>query len=239
MAGKATDRLKNVSEFDRIQIEKAEELFGPEPDTMGFFKNLHWGRIREELVFPYPEVSAEEQKRCDTLLENLEHYMKHEHPSFEVDQQQEIPQSAINRLFEIGVMGMIIPQQYGGGGYSITSYNRALECIGRYCGSTAVLVSAHQSIGCGALVIFGTEAQKERWLYPMGNTTLSAFCLSEPDVGCDAGGQRTTCRLSEDGKYFILNGEKKWATSAALAGMFTVMAKQQTTDPKTGKQKDA
>ncbi|MFN9077048.1 MAG: acyl-CoA dehydrogenase family protein, partial [bacterium] len=118
-------------------------------------------------------------------------------------------------------------------------YNRVLERLGRSCGSTAVLVSAHQSIGCKAVMLFGNDEQQKRFLPLMARSTLSAFCLSEPNVGCDAGGQETRCELSADGTHYILNGEKKWATSGALSGLFTVMAKQKITDPKTGKTKDA
>lgn len=229
--------LKNVSEKDRKQIEQAQEMLGPDPERMGFIKNIFWGNIREELVFPYPEVAADEVARCDQLLAGLDEYLRNEHPHFEIDQTQEIPDWAIKKLFDLGVMGMIIPQTYGGGGFSITSYNRVLDRIGQTCGSTAVLVSAHQSIGCGALVLFGTEEQKRRYLPRMASDTLSAFCLSEPNVGCDAGGQETRCELSADGTHYILNGEKKWATSGALSGMFTVMANQMIKDPETGKEK--
>ncbi|ANM30146.1 acyl-CoA dehydrogenase [Acidobacteria bacterium Mor1] len=235
---KALDQLKNVSEKDRKQIEQAEEMLGPDPSTMGFIKNLFWGRFREDAVLPYPEESAEERTRCDALLEKLDHYLRTEHPSTEIDQKQEIPESAVKALFDLGVMGMIIPQEYGGGGFGTTSYNRVLERIGRSCGSTAVMVSAHQSIGCGAINLFGNEEQKNIYLPRMAKDTLSAFCLSEPQVGCDAGGQETRCTMSEDGEYYILNGEKKWATSGALSGLFTVMCKQRKTDPKTGKEKD-
>jgi len=142
-------------------------------------------------------------------------------------------------LVAINSSPLIIPQEYGGGGYGLTSYNRALKRIGQTCGSTAVLVSAHQSIGCGALVLFGTEEQKKRFLPRMAADTLSAFCLSEPNVGCDAGGQETKCTKSDDGEYYtIVSGEKKWATSAAMAGLFTVMAKQKLKDPKTGKERE-
>ncbi|HND33113.1 MAG TPA: acyl-CoA dehydrogenase family protein, partial [Myxococcota bacterium] len=86
---------------------------------------------------------------------------------------------------------------------------------------------------CGPVIIgFGTEEQKKRFLPRMAADTLSAFCLSEPNVGCDAGGQETRCELSPCGSFYILNGEKKWATSGALSGLFTVMAKQKFTDPK-------
>lgn len=231
--------LKNVSAKDRKQIEQAQEMLGPDPDTMGFIKNIFWGNFREELVFPFPEVSAEETARCDQLLAGLDDYLRNEHPHFEIDQKQIIPDWCVKRLFDLGVMGMIIPREYGGGGFGISSYNRVLERIGMSCGSTAVMVSAHQSIGCGALNLFGNEVQKKLYLPRMAKDTLSAFCLSEPNVGCDAGGQETRCELTPDGKFYVLNGEKKWATSGALSGLFTVMAKQKIADPKTGKEKDA
>jgi len=232
------DSLKNVSEKDKKQIKAAEEMLGPDPETMGFIKNLFWGNYREELVFPFPEVSADETARCDQLLAELGEYLDNEHPSTEVDRTQEIPHWAIKRLFDMGVMGMIVPQEYGGGGFGITSYNRVLDRIGQSCGSTAVMVSAHQSIGCGAINLFGTEEQKRSWLPRISKEMLSAFCLSEPNVGCDAGGQETRITVSEDGEHYIINGEKKWATSGALSGMFTVMGKHRLVDPKTGKEKD-
>jgi len=225
-------QLKNVSERDRKQIEQAVEMLGPDPRTMGFVKNLFWGHFREELVFPFPEIDAEETARCDQLLAALDEYLLSEHPRIEIDQKQVIPPWVIERLFQLGVLGMTIPKEYGGGGFGITSYNRGLERIGRVCGSTAVLVSAHQSIGCKAIMLFGTEEQKRAWLPRMATDMLSAFCLSEPNVGCDAGGQETRCELSADGTHYILNGEKKWATSAALSGLFTVMAKQKMADGK-------
>ena len=227
--------LKGIAEKDRQMVEGVEAMFGPEPSTMGFAKNLFWGRIREELVFPYPQVEAGETARCDALLAKLDRYLEGEHPATRIDQEQEIPDWVIKRLFELGVLGMIIPREYGGGGFGVTSYNRVLERIGRTCASTAVLVSAHQSIGCKAIALFGTEQQKRRWLPHLASDWLSAFCLSEPDVGCDAGGQKTTCKLSEDGTYYVLNGEKKWSTSAALSKVLTVMARQPVTDPATGK----
>lgn len=231
--------LKNVSAKDRKQIEQAQEMLGPDPSTMGVIKNVFWGNFREDLVFPYPKSAPEEIAKCDQLLAALDHYLRTDHPAIEIDQKQEIPQWVIQRLFDLGVLGMTIPAQYGGLGLGITSYNRVLERVGQTCGSTAVLVSAHQSIGCKALMLFGNDEQKKRFLPLMAKSTLSAFCLSEPNVGCDAGGQETRCELSADGTHYILNGEKKWATSGALAGLFTVMAKQQVIDPKTGKSKEA
>ncbi len=230
--------LKKVSEKDREYIKSGLELLGPDPSKLGHMKNIFFGNINQSLVFPYPETDPEEVARCDQMIAHLDEYMRKEHPALAIDRDQEIPQSVINRLFEIGVLGMTIPKKYGGSGLGITSYNRVLSRIGRSCGSTAVLVSAHQSIGCKALMLFGSDEQKERFLPRMATDALSAFCLSEPNVGCDAGGQETWCERSEDGKHYIINGEKKWATSGALSGFFTVMAKQEITDPKTGKKKN-
>ena len=231
--------LKNVSALDRKQIEQAQEMLGPDPSTMGVVKNYFWGNFKEESIFPYPTTLAEETARCDQLLAALDEYLRNEHPSIEIDQKQEIPAHVIARLFKLGVLGMTIPKEFGGLSLGITSYNRVLDRIGRTCGSTAVLVSAHQSIGCKAVMLFGNDAQKKQYLPRMATDTLSAFCLSEPNVGCDAGGQETRCEVSACGEFYIINGEKKWATSGALCGLFTVMAKQSLTDPKTGKKKDA
>ncbi len=230
--------LKNISEKDRKLIADADALVGPEPSTMGFVKNLFWGNFREDLVLPYPVYPPAEKEECDRLLARLDEYLRNEHPSIEIDQNEEIPRWVIDRLFDLGVLGMTIPKEYGGLGFGITSYNRVLERIGRSDGSTAVLVSAHQSIGCKAVMLFGTEEQKARWLPGMASKWVSAFCLSEPNVGSDAGGQETRCQLSEDGEHYIINGEKKWATSGALAGLFTVVSKQKMVDPKTGEESD-
>lgn len=224
--------MKGISEKDAKMLADAEVLLGPDPSEIGFIKNMFMGNVREELVFPYPQVDAEETARCDQLIAALDEYLRTEHPAIAIDQDQEIPRWVIDRLFSLGVMGMTIPREHGGLGMGVTSYVRVLEKIGEYCGSTAVMVSAHQSIGCKAIMLFGTEEQKQRWLPHLAKDWLSAFCLSEPNVGCDAGGQETRCERSADGSHYILNGEKKWATSGALSAIFTVMAKQKMPDGK-------
>lgn len=229
--------MKGVSARDQQMIKEAETMLGPEPEEMGFIKNLFWGRVREELVFPYPQVSAAEKAKTDALVAELSTYLDTEHPSIQIDQEQFIPDWVITRLFDMGVMGMTVPEEWGGLGLGVASYNRVLEAIGRRCGSTAVMVSAHQSIGCKALMLFGTENQKKRFLPMVAREKLSGFCLSEPQVGSDAAGQETNCVWDEKEQVYILNGEKKWITSGALSGMLTVMANQQVTDPKTGKTK--
>ncbi len=222
--------LKGISAEDRKLLEQAEEWLGAEPTKMGPVKNFFWGRIKEDYYFPYPACDAKEAAVCDQLLARLEEYLRNEHPAVQIDQEQEIPRWVIDRLFTLGVMGMTIPAEHGGLGLGITSYNRVLEMIGRYCGSTAVLVSAHQSIGCKAVMLFGNEEQKRRWLPHLAKDWVSAFCLSEPNVGCDAGGQETY--FERDGDFYIVTGEKKWATSGAISGLFTVMCREKRPDGK-------
>jgi alkylation response protein AidB-like acyl-CoA dehydrogenase len=229
--------LKHVSEKDRKMIQDAEVMMGPDPDEIGFIKNMFYGNFRNDLMFPYPKSTPTEEAKCEALMSKLENYLENEHPSILIDQEEEIPQWVLDKLFDMGVMGMTIPEEFGGLGLGITSYNRVLEAIGGRCAATSVVVSAHQSIGCKALMLFGTEAQKKEFLPIVARQHLSAFCLSEPNVGCDAGGQETKVELTEDGKYYILNGEKKWSTSGAYAGLYTVMAEQQVVDAKTGKTK--
>ncbi len=97
--------LKGVSEQDRRLIEEAEVLLGPEPKSMGFVKNLFWGNFREELVFPYPIVASDEAAVCEQLLARLDEYLKSEHPSVEIDQNQEIPRWVLDRSSRSGCSG--------------------------------------------------------------------------------------------------------------------------------------
>ncbi len=222
--------MKGISDADRKLIAEAEEWLGAEPAKMGPVKNLFWGNVKEDFYLPYPQQDAREQAECDQLLARLDDYLEKEHPAVQIDQDQEIPRWVIDRLFSLGVLGMTIPKEFGGLGMGITSYNRVLERLGHSCGSTAVLVSAHQSIGCKAVMLFGNAEQKKKWLPHLAKDWVSAFCLSEPNVGCDAGGQETT--FEKDGDYYIVHGEKKWATSGAISGLFTVMCREKREDGK-------
>ena len=114
--------LKGVSDKDRKMIADAEAMFGAEPSSMGFVKNLFWGNFRNDLVFPYPQPSAEQVEKTDRLIAELEHYMKHEHPSVLIDQEQRIPEEALRRLFDMGVLGMTVPEEYGGLGLGCLLY---------------------------------------------------------------------------------------------------------------------
>ena len=114
------ERLKGLSAQDRKLLEDAESMFGPEPSEMGFVKNLFWGNVHEDLIFPYPEIDEEESSKCEDLLSVVDQYLRKEHPAIRIDQEEEIPRWVIDRLFEMGVMGMTIPQEYGGLGMGVT-----------------------------------------------------------------------------------------------------------------------
>jgi alkylation response protein AidB-like acyl-CoA dehydrogenase len=126
---------------------------------------------------------------------------------------------------------MTISPEYGGLGMSQQNYCRVMEVIGGHCAATAVFVNAHHSIGLRGLQLFGTEQQKERWMRPMATgEAISAFALTEPEAGSDAGNVQTRAENSEDGSGFVLNGEKRWITNGGIAQVLTVMAR--TPDPR-------
>ena len=119
--------MKGISERDSKMLADAEILLGPDPSEIGFVKNLFFGNVREDLVFPYPSTDAEETARCDQLIAALDEYLRTEHPAMQIDQDQEIPRWVIDRLFTLGVMGMTIPREHGGLGMGVTLYVRGLE----------------------------------------------------------------------------------------------------------------
>lgn len=212
---------------DQEQFEKAKDLLEAAPTAEpGFVKSLFFGRVKLDEVVPYPRQDDGESQRTGELLARLDTFLKNEVDADRIDVEERIPQSVINGLGRLGVLGMTVPREYGGGGFSHTAYCRVLERISAHCASTAVVVGAHQSIGLKALVLMGNEEQKRRFLPPLARgEMLAAFSLSEPEVGSDAASVQTEARLSADGSHWILNGLKRYATNAALAGMMTVMAK--------------
>jgi len=212
---------------DQEQMEKAQDLLeGAAPGTLGFVKSMFFGRLKMEEVMPYPQQDPQESVQTVALIERVGEFLKKNVDPDQIDAQERIPPEVIEGLGKLGVLGMTVPRQFGGGAYSHTAYCRVLERIARHCGSTAVVVGAHQSIGLKAVVLLGTDEQKRTWLPDLaGGKKLAAFCLSEPEVGSDAANVQTQARLSPDGGHWILNGEKKFATNAALAGMMTVMAR--------------
>jgi alkylation response protein AidB-like acyl-CoA dehydrogenase len=143
-----------------------------------------------------------------------------------IDRNADIPPEVVAGLGRLGVLGMTAPKEYGGRGFSQLGYCKVMEVIGAHDASTAVFVNAHQSIGIRALVLFGTDEQKRRWLPPLvRGQQLGAFALTEPQAGSDAANVQTSATPTDDGKRYILNGEKRYITNGAIAQVLTVMAR--------------
>jgi acyl-CoA dehydrogenase family member 9 len=208
------------------EIQQAEELLFAGPQALGFAKGLFQGQFVADWVMPYPRIpEAQEGELVQTLAE-LRKFLNEDLDAAEIDRQADIPRSVIDGLGRIGVLGMTAPKEYGGHGFSQMANCKVLEEIGRRCASTSVFVNAHHSIGIRALLLFGTHEQKQKWLPKLvTGEQLGAFALTEKEAGSDAANVQMQARPSEDGSHFILNGEKRYITNAAIAHELTVMAR--------------
>jgi alkylation response protein AidB-like acyl-CoA dehydrogenase len=141
----------------------------------------------------------------------------------EYDEAEKFPREQLKGLGELGLLGMIIPEEYGGAGFDSVSYALALEEISKADSSVAVIVSVTNSVCCYPILSFGTEEQKQKYLIPLAKgEKLGAFCLSEPQAGSDAVNQKT--RAVEDGDFYVLNGTKSWVTNGGEADVYLVVA---------------
>ncbi len=141
----------------------------------------------------------------------------------EYDEEEKFPRPQLDGLAELGMLGMIIPEEYGGAGFDSVSYCLALEEIARADASVAVIVGVTNSVCCYPILCFGTEDQKEKYLVPLAKgEELGAFCLSEPQAGSDATNLKT--RAAKDGPYFVINGTKSWVTNGGESDTHIVMA---------------
>lgn len=208
------------------QIRQAEELLFSGPHVEGFGKSLFRGRCAADWVFPYPQLSAEQDAALQEALTELRAFCDAELDPEEIDRQADIPRSVIDGLARVGVLGMTAPANFGGRAFPQQAYCKLLEEIGSRCSSTSIFVNAHHSIGMRALLLFGTEAQQERWLRPLARgETLAAFALTEVEAGSDAANVQTTAEPSADGSHFVLNGAKRYITNGGIADVLTVMAR--------------
>src|SRR5256885_2297383 len=146
--------------------------------------------------------------------------------SEEIDRTGELPESIVQELRDMGAFGIKIPKEYGGLGLSQMSYIRAIEMVTSKDGSLTALLSAHQSIGVPQpLKLFGTEEQKRKYFPRLAKGAISAFALTEVDAGSDPANMRCTATPTEDGRHFVINGEKLWCTKGTRAELFGVMAR--------------
>jgi alkylation response protein AidB-like acyl-CoA dehydrogenase len=187
---------------------------------------LFMGRLLQDLVFPYPEQSDEDRAIGDEYVARVETFLREHVDPDAIDREGEIPPSVIEGLARLGCFGMKIPKTYGGLGLSQVNYNRVIALVASYCGSTAVWLSAHQSIGAPQpLLLFGTEEQKRAYLPRLATGTISAFALTEPGVGSDPAKMQTTAIPVDGSGTYLLNGEKLWCTNGPVAEVVVVMAK--------------
>src|SRR5713101_5396636 len=208
------------------EIQQAEELLFTGPQALGFAKGLFQGHFVADWVMPYPRIATAEKPENDRTLGELRKFLDEDLDPVEIDRQADIPRSVIDGLGRVGVLGMTAPKEYGGHGFSQMANCKVLEEIGRRCASTPDFVNAHHSIGIRALLLFGTHEQKQKWLPKLvTGEQLGAFALTEREAGSDAANVQMTATPSADGSHFILNGEKRYITNAAIAQVLTVMAR--------------
>lgn len=150
-----------------------------------------------------------------------------------VDETGDFPADTFAQMGKLGLMGIAVPEEYGGAGADSVSAALAVEEVARCCGSTALAYAAHMGLGCAPLLLFGNESQKQQFLVPAARGDyLGAFALTEPHAGSDAGATRTSARL--DGNQWVINGSKMWITNAPLAGHLIVTARTEPNDAKHG-----
>jgi alkylation response protein AidB-like acyl-CoA dehydrogenase len=208
------------------QQKQAEELLFSGPQTLGFAKGLFFGHFNGSMLFPYPQLKPEERETTNNAIEEVRLFCKQHIDADAIDRNAEIPPSVVDGLARIGVLGMTAPHEFGGRAFGQLAYTKIMEVIGGHCASTAVFVNAHHSIGIRALLLFGTDEQKTRWLPPLvSGKKIAAFALTETEAGSDASNVQTTATPTPDGNAFVLNGSKRWITNGGIADVLTVMAR--------------
>lgn len=222
--------------MDKNQRDLAEELLFGEKKKPSLAKQLFFGKFEPRLAFPFPEVSEEEKNKTEELLQKVNAFADENINADQIDRKAEIPAKVISGLGKLGILGMTIPRDLGGLGMSQYAYCKVVEAIARRCGSTALFVNAHQSIGLKALLLFGTDEQKKRWLPSLAHgEDLAAFSLTEEGAGSDASGIITRATYDPSLNVYRINGKKQWTTNGSTAKVLTVMALTEVDTP-TGKQ---
>lgn len=215
------------------QKKQVEEMLGPELNKLGYAKSLFFGVVRGDVLFPYPQLPDDQQQAANDAAAKVKAFADAKIDHMKIDREARIPDEVVRGLGELGVLSMTIPKEVGGLGFNQQQYMKTMEILGGHCASTAVFVNAHQSIGCRALVLFGTPEQQKQWLPGLlDGSKLAAFALTEPEAGSDAGGVQATATPTDDGSAYLLNGIKHYITNGGIADVLTVMAR--TPDGKGG-----
>ncbi len=214
---------RDVTEREAREIaEAARQTDWTRPS---FAKELYLGRFDLSLIHPHPRTDADDRARGDEFLGRLRAYCETLDGGV-IERDAQIPDDYLKGLAELGVFGIKIPRDYGGLGLSMSYYGKALMLIGSVHPSMGALVSAHQSIGVPEPVkMFGTEEQKQQFLPRCAEGAITAFLLTEPDVGSDPARMGATATPSDDGESYLLDGVKLWTTNGVIAELVVVMAR--------------
>lgn len=210
------------AEQSRAVAEAAREQEWRKPS---FARGLYLGQFDLSLIHPHPRPEPGERERGERFLADLEAYLRTVDGAA-IEREARIPDEVFQGLADLGCLGMKIPVEYGGLGLGQYSYNRALTMVGTVNASIAALLSAHQSVGLPEpLKLAGTEEQKRRYLPRCATGAISAFLLTEPEVGSDPARLRATAVPSADGTEYVLDGMKLWTTNGVVAELLVVMAR--------------
>lgn len=216
-----------MSAGQKAALEMTEAARDDRARNNGLAATLFDGDSSFGTLLPFPSQSLEDKDQGDAFLARLKRFLDEHVDPDAIDREGEIPEDVLEGLRQMGAFGIKIPLKYGGLGLSQTNYSRAAMLLGGVCGNLTALLSAHQSIGVPQpLLMFGTEEQKQRFLPRCARGEISAFALTEPDVGSDPARMKTVA--VPDGDDYILNGEKLWCTNGTKAGLLVVMAKTPT-----------
>jgi acyl-CoA dehydrogenase family member 9 len=200
---------------------------------MSVAKNLMVGRILEDQLFPYPTLRAKDREVLGAMLDAIDDFLAPRQGDFKRwDRDGAQPAQFIQGLRDLGLFGLIIPEEHGGLGLSNAGYARVLSQSSSHDSSVSLTIGAHSSIGMKGILLFGTPTQRSRYLPKLASgEMIAAFCLTESTAGSDAASIRTQATKQADGDW-ILNGEKIWITNGGLADLYTVFARTAGTDGK-------
>ena len=213
----------HVSEREAMQVAEASRQ--KEWQQPSFMRELFLGNFRLDLIHPFP-LAEEERPEFTAFFNTMKEFMRDHVDSEEIDVTGEYPEDVVDGLRKLGAFGMKIPKEYGGLGFSQVEYAKIMELIGCRDGNISALLSAHQSIGVPQpLKLFGTEEQKKKYLPRCARGDISAFALTEAEVGSDPARMATTYELTPEGDAYILNGLKLWCTNGTMAKLLVVMAR--------------
>lgn len=204
----------------------AEEILSAREQKPSFAKQLFFGNVDNDLLFPFPWEDKETAQQTALYIDKIKSFADEKIDGASIDRNAKIPDVVIQGLAEIGALGMNVSKEHGGLGMSQRAYCQMTEMLAGYCASTALFINVHQSIGLKALLLFGTEAQKQKWLKPLAKgEKTAAFSLTEANAGSDASGIETRAIYDPKKNSYRITGRKQWTTNGGIADVLTVMAR--------------